>query len=269
MKARPPRTLASISAASAALRFSMAVRRRRRAAGVPLTTTRRGPLIAATVAASSASETSATSSSTSASVGAADGEHGGVLAVRHQAGAAADDGGCGADEAGDRHQLDVAGASSPSASRRPAKAATPRMPCEWPTEATGRDRGEVQALGREQVDGGELGEQHAGHAESGADRVGAGGGPRRRSSHTCGSKGRGSAAASWPATGATRRPDSSTRWLTRAVSVFSPASSRRVANQSAPCPPKVTANSSPSGKPVRQGQAPLGGRVVMGQRGGG
>ena len=41
--------------------------------------------------------------------GAGDGEHRGVLAVGDQAGAAADDGGGGTDEAGDRHQVDVAG----------------------------------------------------------------------------------------------------------------------------------------------------------------
>ena len=34
------------------------------------------------------------------------------------------------------------------------------------------DLGEVQALGGEQVKGGELGEEHSGHAECGADRVG-------------------------------------------------------------------------------------------------
>ena len=105
--------------------------------------------------------------------GAADGEHGGVLAVRHEAGTAADDRGSGTDEAGDRHQLDIArgGTFTPAGEGGDADDAL--------RVADGGDRsdaGEVHALVREQVHGRELGEQHARHAERGADRVGAAGG---------------------------------------------------------------------------------------------
>ena len=93
--------------------------------------------------------------------------------MRHQAGATADDGGCGADEPGDGQQLDVtrgvAGGQVLAASREGGDT----------EDALGvADRGhrsdpsQVHALCGEQVHGGELGEQHAGHAERGADRVG-------------------------------------------------------------------------------------------------
>ena len=162
-KARPPRVLASISAASAAARFSMAVRSRRSASGVPLTTTRRGPLTAATVA-TSPSVGDPRPARGPRRAGAADGEHRGVLAVRHQAGAAADDRGGRADQAGDRHQLDVA-----VVPRDALPAAGERGDAE-DALASGRPRRpgrsvEVEALGGEQVEGGELGEQHAGHAQ--------------------------------------------------------------------------------------------------------
>ena len=106
-------------------------------------------------------------------VGAADGEHGGLLTVRHQAGAAADDGGCGADEAGDGEQLDVAaGVSGGQVLAAAREGGDAEDALGVADRGHRRDLGEVHALGGEQVKGGELGEQHAGHAESGADRVG-------------------------------------------------------------------------------------------------
>ena len=75
-------------------------------------------------------------------VGAADGQHGGVLAVRHQAGAAADDGGCGADEPGDGQQLDVAGgvagrSGSPGVRRRRRRRGCPASGRPRPPERSG------------------------------------------------------------------------------------------------------------------------------------
>ena len=102
--------------------------------------------------------------------GAGDGEHGGLvvlLAVGNEAGTTAGDGGGGADEAGDRHQLDVAAVAAVAAlSRRPANAATPRMPWLWPTAATGPIAARSSPSSRELVEGGELGEQHAGQRQA-------------------------------------------------------------------------------------------------------
>ena len=130
-------------------------------------------------------------------------------------------------------------------SRRPAKAATPRMPWRVADGGDGRDPGQVQALGGEQVEGGELGEQHAGQAERGADRVGPlrGGVLVEPDLRLERARERGGELA-----GDGRDPAGGLldECASREVSASSPTSSRRVANQSAPWPPKVTANSSPS-----------------------
>ncbi len=240
--ARPPRTLASISAASAALRFSMAFWRRRSAAGEPLTTTRRGPLTAPMTTRSWASEASAARASTSSLVAPETASMGepspcGTRLTRRPTMVAA---------APIRRAIAIRSASLEGVpSRRPAKAATPRMPWLWPTEATGAIwvRSRPSAASRSRVASwvastpGRPSAAPTRSAECGSSSL---------SSHACGSNGRGSAAAIWPATGAMRRPDSSTRWVSREVSGFSEKSSVRVANQSVPWPPKVTANSSPS-----------------------
>ncbi len=93
--------------------------------------------------------------------------------MRHQAGAAADDGRCGTDEPGDGQQLDVTGGVAGGQ-----VLAAAREGCDTEDALRVADRGdrsdpgEVHALGGKKVHGGELGEQHAGHAERGADRVG-------------------------------------------------------------------------------------------------
>ena len=230
-KARPPRDFFSISSASVAVRFSMAVRRRRRASGVPLTTRRRGPLTAATEARSSSAPAEASISSwisavvapVTAIIGAA--VPWATRPTRRPTMVAA---------APIRREIAIRSTSlADSPSRRPAKAATPMMPWEWPTAATGAisARSRPSAASRSRV---ASWVSSTPGRPSAAPTVSAALGPSSWVSQTCGSKGRGSAAASWPATGATRRADSSTSWVSREVSGSSACSSLRVANQSLP-----------------------------------
>ena len=141
---------------------------------MPLTTTRRGPLTAETTATSSASEASAASASTSWRVAPETASMGESSPCGDETGAAADDGGGGTDEAGDRHQVDVAGALAVGTVGGLATAGERGHAEDALAVADGgdgRDAGEVEALRGEQVEGGELGQQHAGQAEGGTGEV--------------------------------------------------------------------------------------------------
>ena len=91
-----------------------------------------------------------------------------------QAGATADDGGCGTDQTGDRHQVDVAGAVAgglveglaPTGEGRDAEDALAVA-----DRGDGCDPGQVQAVCREQVDRGQLRQEHAGQSEGGGGEV--------------------------------------------------------------------------------------------------
>ena len=140
-KARPPRVLASISAASAAARFSTAARNRRRASGEPLTTVWRGPFTTPRAATSSPSEAISTRAATSAGVAPVTASMGesspcGTRRARRAAMVAA----APIRRAIARSSTSLSVSLPAACSRRPAKAATPRMPWEWPTAETGEMR---------------------------------------------------------------------------------------------------------------------------------
>ena len=89
-----------------------------------------------------------------------------------EAGAAADDRGGGTDEARDGDQVDVAGGVAVGLTSA-GEGGDAEDALAVADGRDGGDAGEVQALGREQVEGGELAEQHAGQAEGRAGQVGA------------------------------------------------------------------------------------------------